>query len=400
MNARREAIFALSLWQTQGTFPAQALAGSPVYGNALELVGAVLRHLSSLNWIVKQCVQRMPTGELYIALLVGAAQLLYLPKMAEHAAIAETVEAAKQISKSAGSFVNAVLRRIQREKQTLLAGLAEQPEELQRNIPRALWKRWVATFGLETTRTIAEAIEHPPRTTLQPLPPFVFPKSFEHHPDSTTAVLLPNGQRVESTEGFNEGLWVVQDIATQTAVEWLEVEPGLSILDACAAPGGKTAQIAARMAGQGTLIANEPMAARRARLLDTLKRCRVDAFVKIEANDATITTWPQMDRILLDVPCSNTGVLGRRPDARWGWNREKMISLLETQQALLNQAAKSLAPGGILVYSTCSIEPEEDHQQVEAFLSHHPGWVCTKEHLTLPTAWHDGAFCAQLRREK
>lgn len=400
MNARREAIFALSLWQTQGTFPTQALAGSPVYGNALELVGAVLRHLSSLNWIVKQCVQRMPTGDLYIALLVGAAQLLYLPKMAEHAAIAETVEAAKQISKSAGAFVNAVLRRIQREKQTLLAGLAEQPEELQRNIPRALWKRWVETFGIEPARTIATAIEHPPRTTLQPLPPFVFPETFERHPDSATAVLLPNGQRVEATEGFNEGVWVVQDIATQTAVEWLEVEPGLNVLDACAAPGGKTVQIAARMAGQGTLIANEPVPTRRARLLDTLKRCRMDAFVKIEAKDATSATWPQMDRILLDVPCSNTGVLGRRPDARWGWRRDKMKALLETQQALLDQVAKSLAPSGILVYSTCSIEPEEDHQQIEAFLSRHPGWICTKKHLILPTAWHDGAFCAQLRCEK
>lgn len=400
MNARREAIFALSLWQTQGTFPTQALAGSPVYGNALELVGAVLRHLSSLNWIVKQCVQRMPTGELYIALLVGAAQLLYLPKMAEHAAIAETVEAAKQISKSAGAFVNAVLRRIQREKQSLLAALAEQPEELQRNIPRALWKRWVETFGIETARTIATAIEQPPRTTLQPLPPFVFPETFERHPDSTTAVLLPNGQRVEATEGFNEGSWVVQDIATQTAVEWLEVEPGLNVLDACAAPGGKTVQIAARMAGQGRLVANEPAPTRRARLLDTLKRCRMERFVKIEAKDATSASWPQMDRILLDVPCSNTGVLGRRPDARWGWNRDKMKALLVTQQALLDQAAKSLAPGGILVYSTCSIEPEEDHLQIEAFLSRHPGWTCTKEHLTLPTPWHDGAFCAQLRFEK
>lgn len=400
MNARREAIFALSLWQTQGTFPTQALAGSPVYGNALELVGAVLRHLSSLNWIVKQCVQRMPTGELYIALLVGAAQLLYLPKMAEHAAIAETVEAAKQISKSAGSFVNAVLRRIQREKQSLLTELSKQPEELQRNLPRALWKRWVEAFGVETARSIAEAIEHPPRTTLQPLPPFLFPTTFERHPDSETAVLLPNGQRVDATEGFNEGQWIVQDVATQTAVEWLEITPGLAVLDACAAPGGKTAQIAARMAGQGMLIANEPAPTRRARLLDTLKRCRMDAFVTIEGKDATTTTWPPMDRILLDVPCSNTGVLGRRPDARWGWTREKMASLLETQRALLDQAAQALVPGGLLVYSTCSIELEEDHQQVEAFLTRHPKWVCVKEQLTLPTPLHDGAFCAQLRKEK
>jgi 16S rRNA (cytosine967-C5)-methyltransferase len=399
VNARREAIFALSLWQTQGTFPTQALANSPVYGNALEIVGAVLRHLASLNWVVKQCVQRMPTGELSIALLVGAAQLLYLPKMAEYAAIDETVEAAKQISKSAGAFVNAVLRRIQREKPLLLAKLAEQPEALQRNLPRALWRRWVETFGLEQAREISNAIESPPRTTLQPLPPYAFDASFEPHPLCSTAALLPNGQRVEAMPGFVEGQWIVQDIATQTAVEWLEVSPGLSILDACAAPGGKTAQIAARLEGQGILIANEPSRVRRARLLDTLKRCRFDSFVRIDGEDATVASWPQMDRILLDVPCSNTGVFGRRPDARWSWSCDKMASLLETQRALLDHAATLLAPNGILVYSTCSIEPEEDQRQVEDFLSRHSDWVCVKTQLKLPTVWNDGSFCAQLRRK-
>lgn len=398
MNARREAIFALSLWQTQGTFPAQALAHSPVYGNALELVGVVLRHFSTLHWVVKQCVDRMPTGELAMALLVGAAQLLYLPKMAEYAAIDETVEAAKQISKRAGAFVNAVLRRIQREKGALLERLTAQPEALQRNLPRMLWRRWVETFGIEKARDLATAIETPPRTTLQPLPPYQFPDTFEKHPLAPTAALLPNGLRVESVEGFHEGHWIVQDIATQRAVEWLEVAPGLRILDACAAPGGKTAQIAARMKGEGTLIANEPSKPRRKRLLDTLTRCHFDSFVHLQGEDATTAKWSSMDRILLDVPCSNSGVLGRRPDARWRWSKEKMDALVETQRALLAHAARCLAPDGRLVYSTCSIEPEEDQLQIEAFLTHHPDWVCEKQELRLPTAWNDGAFCAQLRR--
>lgn len=399
MKTRREAIFALSLWKRQGTFPAQALAGSPVYSGALELVGVVLRHWSSLEWIVKQCVNRLPSGDLHLTLMVGAAQLLYLPKMAEHAAIAETVEAAKPISKSAAGFVNAILRRIQRERATLLARLAEQPEHLQRNIPRALWQRWLATYGLERTRALAEAIAVPPRVTLQALPPYQFDETLERHPDAREAVLLPQGKRVEEIEAFTEGRAIVQDIATSHAIEALALRPGLRVLDACAAPGGKTVQIAARLAYQGALLANELSPTRIARLNDTLQRCHALPFVQVRQGDALTVQEGPFDRILLDVPCSNTGVFGRRPDARWTWSQRKLEALLETQRRLLDHAATLLAPGGILVYSTCSIEPEENEQQVAAFLERHPGFTQGHHHLLLPTALHDGSFCAQLVRE-
>lgn len=398
MKTRREAIFALSLWQTQGTFPAQALAGSPVYGGALEIVGAVLRHRASLEWILKQCVQRLPSGELLVALMVGAAQLLYMPSMAEHAAISETVEASKRISKSAGSFVNAILRRIQREKQSLLTRLAQQPEHLQRNIPNALWKRWIEHYGLEQTRALAEAIEVPPRVTLQALPPYTIPNDYERHPDASEAMLLPHGKRVDEIPGFAEGHLIVQDLATRHAIDALELTPGLRVLDACAAPGGKTAQIAARLEYQGELIANELSPIRFARLKDTLQRCHSLPFVTLQQGDATTLQGKPFQRILLDVPCSNTGVLGRRPDARWTWSARKLKELLKTQLSLLDAAAQQLTPDGILVYSTCSIEPEEDHCQIEAFLTRHPDFICTQQHLLLPTALHDGSYVAQLRR--
>ncbi len=401
MSARRDALFALALWQTQGTFPTQALQGATEYGFALELLGATLRHKASLEWCLRRCVERMPKGELWAALMIGAAQLLVLPGVAEHAAISETVEAVKPTGKSAAKFINAVLRRLQREKSELLAALGTQPEHLQRNVPKQLWERWVAAYGLTATRTIAEALKTPPRVCIRPLPPFTAPALCEPHPDDSETFIVPHGVRVDQLDGFAEGYFVVQDAATRHAIELLDVRPGQRILDACAAPGGKTAQIAARLfAGDagGELVANEMSPARVPKLKDTLARCGFLERVTVTTEDATQLQVGTFNRILLDVPCSNTGVFGRRPDARWGWSKQKLTQLMKTQAELLEAAAKLIAPGGKLVYSTCSIETEEDGAQVEAFLARHAEFALGETRLELPTCTHDGAYAATLCR--
>lgn len=410
VRTRREVIFALTLWETNGLFPAQALEGCEQHAFALDLLGAVLRHRSSLEWIIKQCVKRLPSGDLKAALLLGAAQLLRMPGMAEHAAIAETVEAAKSISREAAGFVNAVLRRIQRDRTALLARLAEQPEHLQRDIPRALWTRWLEAFGPETTRAIADAIAAPPRVCIRPLPPHGAPGGCTPHPeDPEGTFLVPRGTRVPELEGFAEGRFVVQDAATRHAVNLLEIQPGQRVLDACAAPGGKTAQIAARLFAQAhpgsQLIANEFSAPRLERLRDTLTRCGFatrTTFTSCDATDPEAVTAAcgdaPFDRILLDVPCSNTGVFGRRPDARWSWSVKKTALLQETQAKLLESLAGRLAPGGRLVYSTCSIDPQENQEQIRAFLAARPGFICAAECCELPAADHDGAYAAALVR--
>lgn len=400
MSARRDAIFALALWKVRGAFPAQTLADSADHAFALELVGAVLRHKASLEWRVRRCVERLPEGELWAALMVGAAQLFCLPAVPDHAAVAETVEASKPIGRGAARFVNAVLRRLQREREGLEAALAVQPEHLRRDVPKQLWTRWCAAFGEEQTRALADAMAAPPRVCVRPLPPFGAPTGCTPHPDDPSGTfVVPRGVRVETLEGFSEGRFVVQDAATRHAIDLLEVHPGLRVLDACAAPGGKTAQIAARLAGKGTLVANEPLPDRAARLRDTLARCGALPYVRVTECDAR--AWPEgerFDRILLDVPCSNTGVFGRRPDARWTWSKHKLSALLETQSALLEACVALLAPGGRLVYSTCSIEPEEDADQVSAFLSRHPDFTLESSVLDFPTPLHDGAYAALLMR--
>lgn len=397
---RRDAIFALTLWHIQGAFPAQTLRDSAHHSGALELVGAVLRRKSSLEWVLKQCVQRLPKGELWSALMVGAAQLLAIPGMAEHAAIAETVEAAKPIGREATKFVNAVLRRIQREKPKLLAALAAQPEHLQRDIPRILWERWCKAYGLERTRAIAEAIALPPQTYLRPLPPHAAPTACTPHPEDPVATfIVPRHTAITAMEGYAEGHFVIQDVATRHAVDLMAITPGLKVLDACAAPGGKTAHLAARLEGNGTLIANEFSPTRLQTLRDTLTRCQLLGGVELRQEDATTATFgTDFDRILLDVPCSNTGVFGRRPDARWGWTPQKLAQLLQTQAALLENAARQVRPGGWIVYSTCSIEPEENEGQVAAFLKAHPDFTQGTSRQELPSPLHDGAYTCILKR--
>ena len=399
-SARRDAIFALALWHIQGTFPAQSLRDSAHHSDALEIVGAALRKKSSLEWMLKQCVRRLPTGELWAALLAGAAQLLAMPGMAEHAAIAETVEASKPIGREAAKFVNAVLRRIQREKPRLLAALATQPEHLQRDIPRILWQRWCEAYGIDRARAIADALALPPQTCLRPLPFGAPPPDCAPHPeDPSGSFIVPRHRSVSALAGYHEGHFVIQDVSTRHAVELMSVQPGLRVLDACAAPGGKTAHLAARLGANDRMIANEFSAARMNTLRDTLTRCRLLDRVTLCQEDATSADFgTAFDRILLDVPCSNTGVFGRRPDARWGWTPQKLRPLLQTQAALLDHASGALRPGGWLVYSTCSIEPEENEGQIRAFLQRHPDFELGQTAQAFPSPLHDGAYACVLKR--
>ena len=399
MSARRDAIFALALWRIRGLFPTQTLKTAANHADALELTNAVLRRMLSLEWVLKQCVKRMPTGELWAALMVGAAQLLVMPGMAEHAAIAETVEASKPIGREAAKFVNAILRRIQREKDALLAKLAQQPDHLQWDIPRPLWERWCKAYGRDRTCAIAEAMRLPPAVCVRPLPPNAAPTGCAPHPaDPEGSFIVPRPTPITTLEGYEQGTFVVQDAATRHAVNLMAIRPGLRVLDACAAPGGKTAQLAARLGSGDTLVANEFSPTRIDTLRDTLRRCGFAERVSVQQADATQADFGEFDAILLDVPCSNTGVFGRRPDARWTWTPQKLNALLDTQRALLDNAARQVAPRGRLVYSTCSIEPDENERQIAAFLDRHPEFTQGETILELPDTTHDGAFaCALLR---
>lgn len=392
-TARREAIFVLAQWLETGDFPSRMISPGVNRSFVTDLTGTVLRRYRTLDWMLRRFVKKMPKGETYAALLTGAAQLFFMPTVKDYAALNETVEAAKRASRASAPFVNGVLRALSRNRDQVLKDLSAQSLGVRHSHPDALVKRYLARFGGEKTATLCAWNNTAPSTYLA-YPPHAASRYVE----------LERGKRVEDVPGYADGAFIVQDPATAFSVDLLAPAPGMRILDACAAPGGKTVQIAWRMGGAGELIACDAHDDRLMTLRENLKRTKLD-FVKVERADMSGDpgALPQLqggfDRILLDVPCSNTGVLRRRADARWRWSVKRMNALVETQRKILDNAAGLLKPGGRIVYSTCSLEVEENSEQVEAFLKRNPSFAVSEMRESFPPETGcDGAFAAALDR--
>lgn len=421
--SRREAIFILSRWLTTSDFPDRLLTNSPDRGFIMDLVYGTVRWRRTLEWALQQLVKEAPEGETLAALMAGAYQLLFMEDVPAYAAVHATVAAAKIASPRSASFVNGVLRNLGRKRDPLLAALAQQPIGVRLSHPDILITRWQARYGAEQAEALCRWNNTPAETVIAMLPGTTLSNSatvkrsdgptdppancqtvqpLSPHPAAPeTCFIVPHGMRVEAVPGYHEGAFVVQDPATLGAIELLQVKPGLTILDACAAPGGKTAQIAARMGGKGRLIAMDKHADRIAMLHSTLTRTHL-SWVEVVECDASIPVPEDtlhFDRILLDVPCSNSGVLRRRPDARWRFAERRQQKLCAVQQTMLMNMLKRLTPGGRLVYSTCSLEPEENQRQVEQALAHVPGIQLEQTLERAPMRdGTDGAFSAAFVR--
>ena len=377
-NSRRTAAFAVANWLATGEFPAAFLPSGPDRGFVQDLVYTTVRRLRPLRTILGVLVPRWPKGELEALLYIGAAQILYMPDVPDFAAVNESVDAAKMCANSSvARVVNGTLRNLLRRRAEFEAQLASAPLEERESYPTELVRRWRARYGEEGATALALWHNRPAETFLA-------------RADGSFCALA-RGRRVEDEPGFAEGAFIVQDPATAHAVRLLDVHPGETILDACAAPGGKTVQLAWRGA---RVTACEINPKRRARLVKNLQRLQLE----VETLEA-IPTDRSFDKVLVDAPCSNTGVLRRRPDARWGWSVEKLAKLVKLQAEILDAAASCVAPGGILVYSTCSNEPEENVGQVGSFLARHPEFSALgQEEATPPLSGTDGAFAAAFRR--
>lgn len=389
MNTRREAAFAVARWIATHGHLNEMMPDGPERSFVQDLVYTTVRRFRPLRLVLGRLMQKWPKGELEALLLVGAAQVLYMPDVPDFAAVNETVSAAKRCpNKNIAKVVNGVLRNLIRRREEFEALLKSAPLAERESFPNGLVKRWTERYGEADAERLCRWHNAPAETWLAYRPgagePFV---------------RLPRGQKVVDADGYGDGLFIVQDPATAGAVELMDVSPGLRVLDFCAAPGGKTIQTAWRMDGGrdgGTLVAMEVNPARRRRLAENLARVRL-GWVKTVAEVAEGETF---DRVLADVPCSNTGVLRRRPDARWRWTQEHLDELVSLQAKIFAEAASHVAPGGVLVYSTCSVEPEENAQQIEAFLAANPGFEKIGEKESVPFATgHDGAFACALRRK-
>ena len=381
-NTRRTAAFAIARWLATKDFPATLLPEGPDRAFVQDLVYTVIRRLRPLRKVLGALTTKWPKGELEALLYVGAAQVLYMPEVPDFAAVNETVEAAKLCSnKSIAKVVNGVLRNLIRRRAEFEAQIAAAPLEERESFPTELVRRWTARFGAEAAAKLCAWHNEPARTFLAR--------------KDGTFVELERGKKVTDVSGFAEGEFIVQDPGTALAVELVDAKPGDVILDACAAPGGKTIQLAWRGA---KVTACEVNPKRRRKLEENLKRVGLEVEVA-DALDSSRLPSNAFGKVLVDAPCSNTGVLRRRPDARWNWSVEKLESLVKLQAEILDQVAPLVAPCGTLVYSTCSNEPEENDEQVKAFLARHVDFTLDTTRESLPfESGHDGAFAARLMR--
>lgn len=384
MNSRRRAVFVVARWLQTKEFPSDLLPDGPDRAFVQDLVYTVIRRLRPLRRLLGELVQRWPKGELEALLYVGAAQVLYMEDVPDFAAVHETVEAAKCCENPRiAAVVNGVLRNLLRRRDELAAKIAAAPLAERESFPTELVRRWEARFGADKAEALCQWHNVPAETYLARR--------------DGTFVGLERGRKVADVPGYSEGEFIVQDPGTALAIDLLAPQVGERILDACAAPGGKTVQIAWRGA---TVTACEVNPRRRRRLEENLARLGLSVKVLAElpvANDAGTADGAVFEKVLVDAPCSNTGVFRRRPDARWNWSTDKLASVVKLQGEILDAVARRVAPGGVLVYSTCSNENEENLGQVESFLARHPEFRLETSRESVPfESGHDGAFAAKL----
>lgn len=333
------------------------------------IVATVLRRLGSLRHLLGQMLERgLPPSAPQVEpiLLVGAAQILFL-EVADHAAVDLAVRLA-QADRHAAHYtglINAVLRRLARDGKEKLAGLAATVLDT----PPWLMRRWITQYGEATARAIAAAHAHEPALDL------TVKSDAQGWADKLGGRLLPTGTvraaasgPIPQLAGYDEGAWWVQDAAAALPARLLGDVRGRAVADLCAAPGGKTAQLAAAGA---TVTAVDRSGGRLNRLRQNLSRLQLDA--EVIAADATEWQGGPFDAILLDAPCSSTGTIRRHPDIPWLKSEADLAKLTALQARLLDHAATLLKPGGTLVYCTCSLEREEGEDPVTAFLARQTG---------------------------
>ncbi len=339
-------------------------------GLARAIAGAALRHLGLIDRLLAARLAKPPPPEVTDLLRLGAAQLLALRAPA-FAAVSTTVELAGRsaATRPFKGLVNAVLRGLDRDGGPAL--LATLPPTAP--LPDWLAARWSATWGEEATARMAARLLQEPPTDLSLRDPA--------DADTLAAELeterLPGGSLriarrgdLSGWPGYAEGRWWVQDAAAAWPARLLDVRPGESALDLCAAPGGKTLQLAAAGA---RVTALDRSAQRLRRVVENLARTGLQAEVVV-ADAAAWDDGRAFDAVLLDAPCSATGTFRRHPDVLWATRPGDVGKLAGVQSALLDAAARRVRPGGRLVYCTCSLEPEEGEAQVAPFLARHPAF--------------------------
>jgi 16S rRNA (cytosine967-C5)-methyltransferase len=383
-----------------------------------ELVYGAVRWQAALDWLIARKTNgRTQRPALQDLLRLGLYQIFWLDRIPDHAAVHETVEMAKHGGFGAqAGFVNAVLRGCLREFDQTKQAL----DELKKTQPHTGWShpewlvtRWQKRWGIEMTEQLLEWNNTPPKTfarvnTLKADSgklltqwrdenveyDFVRRDWFEEN----LVFELKSHPPLTGLPSFQQGLFYIQDPGTLLAVHELNPQPGETVLDLCAAPGGKTTYIAQLMRNEGRVLAVDVSDARLKLIQENCTRLGTTCVETVSLSHFPLPT-SHFIKVLIDAPCSNTGVMRRRVDLRWRIQQDEIQRLKNGQLDLLRRAVPLLKPGGTLIYSTCSFEPEENTEVVKQFLSEHAEFKLERERELVPFAdGVDGAFVATLKR--
>jgi len=393
----------------------RALATRLAYGGVQRR--ATLDHV--IERLAGRPVDRLEPAVL-AALRLGVLQLAFLDRVPAHAAVGESVELAKQASRAGAGLVNAVLRRASREAAAIVAALPDRtPAEaaLKHSYPRWIAELWFDALGPDEARALMAAGNEPAEAALRinTLKARTLHLPVPAHP----AAGLPEGLVVDApfdafaSPQWEQGLLMPQSRAAMAVSRAVDPQAGERVLDLCAAPGGKTTHLAALIRNEGRIVAVERHPGRAKALERTAARMGASC-VEVRTADAAVPLGDTFDRVLVDPPCSDLGTLAARPDVRWRKDRDTPTGLAATQAAILDAGATAVRPGGVLVYSTCTISPAENERTVAAFLERHPGFAPDRMPSDVPVWNHptvpgflqslphrdgtDGFFIARLRR--
>ena len=377
----------------------------------VEITYGVLRRLSTLDWrlepVLETPLPRLPVP-VQMVLRLGAYQLLFLGRIPQSAAVNESVNLARAFTGTVGrdwsGFVNAVLRALLRHPARPWPSMdldAAQGLALRYSVPGWLSRRWVERLGVASAEMVCEGVSVAPPltirvnhliTTREALLETFARGGIAAKPTSVSpfGILIEDGGSVPSLPGFHEGGFYVEDEAAQLIPPLLDPQPGDIVLDACAAPGGKSTHLADLMHNKGTIYAVDRKGARLELLRSNCHRLGVQIVVPIigdirrprewvptiETEESPSVKKPKVadlsvDRILVDAPCSGLGVLRRHPEAKWRKDERALPRHQALQCQILEAVAPCLRPGGMLVYSTCSTEPEENEHVIERFCRAH-----------------------------
>lgn len=401
-SARETALSVLEKWEERQAYSNlllnQILKESPLHERdkrlVTELVYGTIQRKNTLDWILNQLVKKgIRSLEPWVRhlLRLGVYQLLYLDRIPERAAIYETV----QISKKRGhrgisGLINGVLRSFARNRNKLLP--KSDPQTLTEKAifyshPEWMIKRMEKAYGESETKEALLSHHHPPRVSVRVNPLKITRTSFVKEWNQTESghakmsaftpegVTISGGGNPAFTQWFQEGTFTIQDESSMLVAPVLSPEPGMKVLDVCAAPGGKTTHLAEIMKNQGEIVACDVHDHKLSLIESNALRLGINIISVRQTDGRKLSKHFQpgtFDAILLDAPCSGLGVIRRKPDLKWSKEAENIDALVELQKELLDAAAPLLKPGGVLVYSTCTWEPRENSEQIVSFLERHP----------------------------